>query len=114
MTPIRRHARALAGAAAGIPAVMPIARGQTPQVTRRLHHDLPPVSSAQQRFPLSSSRRVQEASGNRIGIDSFLSVQFDAAPPQLFDQARDGVADIVRSLPGSTAGGFPATGMLQS
>ena len=35
-------------------------------------------------------------------------MQLGGAPPQLFDQARDGVADIVWTLPGNTPGRFPA------
>jgi TRAP-type C4-dicarboxylate transport system substrate-binding protein len=34
-------------------------------------------------------------------------MQLGGTPPQLFDQARDGVADIVWTLPGYTAGRFP-------
>jgi TRAP-type C4-dicarboxylate transport system substrate-binding protein len=34
-------------------------------------------------------------------------MQLGGAPPQLYDQARDGVADIVWTLPGYTAGRFP-------
>jgi TRAP-type C4-dicarboxylate transport system substrate-binding protein len=35
-------------------------------------------------------------------------MQLGGTPPQLFDQARDGVADVVWTLPGSTAGRFPS------
>ena len=34
-------------------------------------------------------------------------MQLGGAPPQLFDQARDGVADIIWTLPGNTPGRFP-------
>ncbi len=34
-------------------------------------------------------------------------MQPGGAPPQLYDQARDGVADIVWTLPGNTPGRFP-------
>lgn len=109
LTLTRRHALTAIGAAVGTPAVMRVAWGQAPQVTLRLHHFLPPVSNAHQRFLLPWSRKVQEASGNRIKIDIFPSMQLGGAPPQLFDQARDGVADIVWTLPGNTPGRFPAT-----
>ena len=36
-------------------------------------------------------------------------MQLGGTPPQLFDQARDGVVDIVWTLPGSTPGRFPST-----
>ena len=35
------------------------------------------------------------------------SMQLGGTPPQLYDQARDGVVDIVWTLPGYTAGRFP-------
>ena len=44
-----------------------------------------------------------------IKIDIFPSMQLGGTPPQLYDQARDGVVDIVWTLPGSTAGRFPST-----
>jgi TRAP-type C4-dicarboxylate transport system substrate-binding protein len=109
MTLSRRHALALAGAAVVSPAVMRTAWGQTPQVTLRMHHFLPPVSNAHQRFLVPWSRQVEAASQGRIKIDIFPSMQLGGAPPQLFDQARDGVADIVWTLPGNTPGRFPAT-----
>ena len=34
-------------------------------------------------------------------------MQLGGAPPQLYDQARDGVADIIWTLPGNTPGRFP-------
>ena len=34
-------------------------------------------------------------------------MQLGGTPPQLYDQAKDGVADIVWTLPGYTAGRFP-------
>lgn len=109
MTPTRRHALALAGAAIAMPAVMRVARGQAPQAVLRLHHFLPPVSNAHQRFLVPWSRKVEAASGGRIKIDIFPSMQLGGTPPQLYDQARDGVADIVWTLPGNTPGRFPAT-----
>ena len=35
------------------------------------------------------------------------AMQLGGTPPQLVDQAKDGVADIVWTLPGYTAGRFP-------
>ena len=47
-------------------------------------------------------------SGGRIKIDIYPSMQLGGTPPQLFDQARDGVVDLVWTLPGNTPGRFPA------
>lgn len=108
MTITRRHALGLAGALVAAPAFMRVAHGQTPQFTFRLHHFLPPVSNAHQRFLLPWSQKVMAESGGRIRIDIFPAMQLGGAPPQLFDQARDGVADIVWTLPGNTPGRFPS------
>jgi TRAP-type C4-dicarboxylate transport system substrate-binding protein len=50
---------------------------------------------------------VQQESGGRLRIQIFPAMQLGGAPPQLYDQARDGVADIVWTLPGNTPGRFP-------
>ena len=53
------------------------------------------------------ARKVEAQSGGRIRIDIFPSMQLGGAPAQLFDQARDGLADIVWAVPGYTPGRFP-------
>jgi TRAP-type C4-dicarboxylate transport system substrate-binding protein len=111
MTPkilTRRHALALAGAAIAAPATLRSGFAQAPQVTLRMHHFLPPVANAHARFLLPWSKKVEDESGGRIKIDIFPAMQLGGAPPQLFDQARDGVADIVWTLPGNTPGRFPS------
>ncbi len=40
-------------------------------------------------------------------------MQLGGTPPQLYDQARDGVVDIVWTLPGSTPGRFPTTEVIE-
>jgi TRAP-type C4-dicarboxylate transport system substrate-binding protein len=104
----RRRLLQLAGATVAAPAVMRTAWGQTPQVTLKLHHFLPPVSNAHGKLLVPWAKKVEADSGNRIKIDLYPSMQLGGTPPQLYDQARDGVVDIVWTLPGSTAGRFPA------
>src|ERR687894_1147114 len=108
MNPTRRRFLTLAGGAVAAPALLREGYAQAPQVTLRLHHFLPPVSNAHTKFLVPWVQRVQQESQGRIKIDIFPSMQLGGTPPQLFDQARDGVADIVWTLPGSTAGRFPA------
>jgi TRAP-type transport system periplasmic protein len=55
------------------------------------------------------TKMIEQVSGGRLKIDIFPSMQLGGTPPQLYDQARDGVVDIVWTLPGSTAGRFPST-----
>ena len=53
------------------------------------------------------AQKVAAKSNGRLKIQIFPAMQLGGAPPQLFDQARDGVADIIWTLPGNTPGRFP-------
>jgi TRAP-type C4-dicarboxylate transport system substrate-binding protein len=102
----RRHFMKLAGAAIAAPAISRTAFGQA-QTTLRLHHFLPPVSNVHTRLLTPWVKKIEQESGGKLKIDIFPSMQLGGTPPQLYDQARDGVADIVWTLPGSTPGRFP-------
>jgi len=107
MTATRRRFLALAAGTLAAPALIGRAVAQTPEVTLRLHHFLPPVSNGHAKFLAPWSEKVMQESNGRIRIDIFPSMQLGGTPPQLYDQARDGVADIVWTLPGNTPGRFP-------
>lgn len=83
------------------------ARADAPQSILRLHHSFSSVSSAHDKFLAPWARQVEAQSGGRIHIDLFPSMQLGGAPAGLFDQARDGVADIVWAEPRRTPGRFP-------
>jgi TRAP-type C4-dicarboxylate transport system substrate-binding protein len=51
--------------------------------------------------------KVEKESGGRIKFEGYPAMQLGGTPVQLYDQARDGVVDIVWTLPGNTAGRFP-------
>jgi TRAP-type C4-dicarboxylate transport system substrate-binding protein len=53
--------------------------------------------------------KVEKESGGRIKFEGYPAMQMGGTPPNLYDQARDGVADITWTLPGNTAGRFPRT-----
>lgn len=89
------------------PAIITSARAQA--VTLRMHHFLPPLSNAHSKLLAPWAKKVEADSQGRLKIDIFPSMQLGGTPPQLFDQARDGVADIVWTLPGNTPGRFPRT-----
>src|SRR5215218_6306179 len=107
MTLGRREFLSLAGGAVAAPAVARVAWSQAAQVTLKLHHFLPPVSNGHARLLAPWAKKVEADSGGRIRIDIFPAMQLGGTPPQLYDQARDGVADIVWTLPGATPGRFP-------
>ncbi len=106
MSILRRRFLVSAGAAIAAPAVFRSARAQA-QVTLRLHHFLPAVSNVHKHFLLPWTEKVAAESGGKLKIDIFPAMQLGGAPPQLFDQAKDGVADITWTLPGNTPGRFP-------
>ncbi|PPD16184.1 MAG: C4-dicarboxylate ABC transporter [Methylobacterium sp.] len=89
------------------PTIITSARAQA--VTLRMHHFLPPLSNAHSKLLAPWAKKVEADSQGQLKIDIFPSMQLGGTPPQLFDQARDGVADIVWTLPGNTPGRFPRT-----
>lgn len=98
--------QALGGIVAA-PALMRVTRAGAAEVTMRLHHFMAGVSPGHRVFLVPWAQKVEAESGGRIKIDVFPSMQLGGTPPQLFDQARDGVVDLVWTLPGYTANRFP-------
>lgn len=77
------------------------------EVTLKLHHFLPPQAIAHSEFLAPWARRVETQSGGRIRIDLYPAMQLGGKPPQLYDQVRDGVVDLVWTVPSYTPGRFP-------
>ena len=75
-------------------------------VTLRIHHFLPPGATIQQKVFLPWCDKIGKESGGRLKCQIYPAMQLGGTPPQLFDQARDGVADIVWTLPTYQAGRF--------
>jgi len=103
----RRTFLASTMASVAAPAVMRVAFADAPQFAFKLHHAFSSVSSAHDKFLAPWSRQVEAQSGGRIRIDLFPSMQLGGAPADLFDQARDGVADLTWAQPSNTPGRFP-------
>ena len=98
--------RMLSGAAA----VAVIATGAMAQeVTLKLHQFLPAQANVPKLVLDVWADNVEEASGGRIKVDRFPSMQLGGTPPELMDQAIDGVADVVWTVVGYTPGRFPST-----
>lgn len=73
----------------------------------KLHHAFSSVSCVHTGFIAPWARAVETQSNGRIRIDIFPSMQLGGQPEQLFDQARDRIADIVWTMPSRTPGRFP-------
>ncbi|MCK7615598.1 TRAP transporter substrate-binding protein [Roseibium sediminicola] len=85
------------------------APAEAADVTLRLHQMLPAQASVPKNILEPWMAKINEESNGRIEIQHFPSMQLGGKPPELIDQAIDGVADIVWTLPGYTPGRFPRT-----
>ncbi len=93
-----------AAVALGAPALTGFAQ-QT--VTLKFHTFMSPQSNVWLNMHRAWMDKVERDSGGRIKFEAFPAMQLGGTPVQLFDQARDGVADITWTLPGNTPGRFP-------
>ena len=53
------------------------------------------------------AEKVEKESGGRLKFELYPTMQLGGAPPDLFDQAKDGVVDLVWTVLGYTPGRFP-------
>jgi TRAP-type C4-dicarboxylate transport system substrate-binding protein len=73
----------------------------------KLHHFLGPKSPAQVMMLAPWAERVEKASGGKVKIEIYPSMTLGGKPPELINQARDGVVDIVWTVNGYTPNLFP-------
>jgi TRAP-type C4-dicarboxylate transport system substrate-binding protein len=83
-----------------------IGAAQAQDVVLKIHHFLPPQATIQAQVFNPWCEKIGKESGGRIKCQIYPSMQLGGTPPQLFDQAKDGVADIVWTLPTYQAGRF--------
>jgi TRAP-type C4-dicarboxylate transport system substrate-binding protein len=76
-------------------------------VTLTVHHFLSAKATNQAAFLEPWAERIEAESGGRIAFEFFPSMTMGGAPPELYQQARDGVADIIWTVLGYTPGAFP-------
>ncbi|MEP1522166.1 TRAP transporter substrate-binding protein [Ascidiaceihabitans sp.] len=79
------------------------------EVTLSLHHFLPAQANVPKLVLDVWADNVEEASGGRIKVDRYPSMQLGGKPPELMDQAIDGVADVVWTVVGYSPGRYPST-----
>jgi TRAP-type C4-dicarboxylate transport system substrate-binding protein len=83
------------------------AGGATAQeVVLKIHHFLPPQATIQALVFNPWCEKIGKESGGRIKCQIYPAMQLGGTPPQLFDQARDGVADIIWTVATYQAGRF--------
>lgn len=76
-------------------------------VTFRLHQFLPATAPIPAQAITPWIAKVEKASGGRIKIEHHAAMQLGGKPASLYDQAKDGVVDIVWTVLGYTPGRFP-------
>src|SRR3546814_653162 len=94
---------------AGILAAAALPPAAAQEVALRIHHFLPPQAPVPANFIAPWAEKVTRESGGRIAFEIYPSMQLGGKPPALYDQARDGVVDIIWTLTGYTPGRFPGT-----
>jgi len=76
-------------------------------VTLKFHTFMAPLSNVWLNMHKAWMQKVEKDSDGRIKFEAYPAMQLGGTPVQLYDQARDGVVDVVWTLPGNTAGRFP-------
>ena len=82
-------------------------------VILKVAHFWPPTALSQQKVLEPWCAKIAKESNNQMQCQIYPAMQLGGTPPQLIQQAMDGVADIVWTLPGYTAGRFPAVEVLE-
>jgi TRAP-type C4-dicarboxylate transport system substrate-binding protein len=94
----------LAATAALAAAAIHPALAQT--VVLRVHHFLPGTSNVHLNLIQPWCDKIAKESDDKLKCQIYPAMQLGGTPAQLFDQARDGVADIVWTIPTYSAGRF--------
>ena len=93
-----------AAAVLGVPHLSGLAQQS---VTLKFHTFMSPMSGVWLTMHKPWMEKVEKDSGGRIKFEGYPAMQLGGTPVQLYDQARDGVVDVIWTLPGNTAGRFP-------
>jgi TRAP-type C4-dicarboxylate transport system substrate-binding protein len=95
---IRTARRALLGL--GLSSLLAVTAQAQETVTLKVHHFLPVGSYANTMFIQPWCDRIAKESANRLKCQIYPSMQLGGTPAQLYDQVRDGIVDVIWSLPG--------------
>ena len=79
------------------------------EVKLKFHHLWNPAAMGATNVIKPWCEKIAAESNGRMVCELFPAMQLGGTPAQLIDQVRDGVVDIVFTVPGYTAGRFPIT-----
>ena len=88
-------------------ATLPVGGALAQEVTLKVHHFLPATSPAHKKLIEPWCDRIAKQSKQRMRCQIYPAMQLGGTPAQLYDQAKDGVVDVVWTIPSYTAGRFP-------
>jgi TRAP-type C4-dicarboxylate transport system substrate-binding protein len=96
--------------AAGLAAALaaPAAAQQAP-VVLKFHTFMSPQSNVWRDMHMAWMDKVEKESNGRIKFERYPAMQLGGTPLNLYDQAKDGVVDVVWTLVGNTPGRMPRT-----
>jgi TRAP-type C4-dicarboxylate transport system substrate-binding protein len=77
------------------------------EVTLRLHQFLPAQGNVPRLVLDVWADNVERDSGGRIRVERYAAMALGGTPPELMDQAMDGIVDIIWTVNGYTPGRFP-------
>jgi TRAP-type C4-dicarboxylate transport system substrate-binding protein len=98
-------------AAAGV--VMAAGMTNAAEYTFKLHHLLSGKAPAHTKMLEPWAKQVEKNSNGKVKIDLYPAMTLGGRPPELIQQARDGVVDIVWTVNGYTPGLFPRTEVME-
>jgi len=90
-----------------------VAVAQQQTVTLKFHTFMSPTSNVWQNMHVAWMDKVEKESNGRIKFERYPAMQLGGTPLQLYDQVRDGVADITWTLAGNTPGRFPSVDVFE-
>ena len=77
------------------------------QIMLKLHHLLPPQAPAHSQMLAPWAQDVEKAAGGKVKIELYPAMALGGKPPELINQVRDGVVDIIWTVNGYTPSLFP-------
>ena len=100
---------AAAACAAVAAALVPAAGASAADITLRLHNFNSPKAIANRLFMRPWAADIEKKTGGKVKVQVYPAMQLGGKPSDLYGQARDGVVDMVWTLPGYSPGRFPLT-----
>ncbi|MBI2242334.1 MAG: TRAP transporter substrate-binding protein [Magnetospirillum gryphiswaldense] len=97
----------LVGAALALALVGAASGARAEEVVLKVHHFLGPQSTQHAKVLGPWCDKLDKDSGGKLKCQLYPAMQLGGTPPQLYDQARDGVADVTLMLAGYAANRFP-------